>query len=248
MVPVEREPDPLHDFRSFRIVDGQQRITTLSVAIAALRDVAAATDSSQFERLNAKYLVNSTEPKGADRWARLVPGEEDEQAYWTVLTDPANASGTPRWAPRTASRLGTTIGDRLSLVFVTVDEGERPHKILESINATGVGLSQSDLLRNYLFMALGERSDSVYKGTAAQPTANHVSRDPSVLQAHRVLGSDGSVSFNFQWHDESDTRDPVEVLIGEGVEFDEGGRANQAQRLGPAELEALLDSEPITVA
>ena len=59
-------------------------------------------------------------------------------------------------------RLATTIGDRLSLVFVTVSEGERPHKIFESINATGVGLSQSDLLRNYLFMALGERSNSVY--------------------------------------------------------------------------------------
>ena len=34
IVAVEREPDPLHDFRDFRIVDGQQRLTTLSVAIA----------------------------------------------------------------------------------------------------------------------------------------------------------------------------------------------------------------------
>jgi hypothetical protein len=59
-------------------------------------------------------------------------------------------------------RLATTIGDRLALVFVTVTEGERPHKIFESINATGVSLTQSDLLRNYLFMALGERSNSVY--------------------------------------------------------------------------------------
>ena len=66
---------------------------SLSVAIAALRDVAAEDEPSQFDRLNAKYLVNTTEPKASDRWARLVPGEEDEQAYWTVLTDPANASG-----------------------------------------------------------------------------------------------------------------------------------------------------------
>jgi alkylated DNA nucleotide flippase Atl1 len=74
-----------------------------------------------------------------------------------------------------------------------------------------------------------------------------VSKDPSLTFAHRVLSSDGSVSFNFQWHDGSDARDPLEVLIGEGVEFDEGGRANQAQRLRPAELEALLDSEPPVV-
>jgi len=179
VVAVERDPDPLHDFRDFRIVDGQQRITTLSVAIAALRDVAATGEPDQFERVNAKYLVNTTEPKGSERWARLVPGEEDAGAYWTVLTDPVNASGHTAvgnahrfFLKRVADlrdagelqveRLATTIGDRLSLVFVTVSEGERPHKIFESINATGVGLSQSDLLRNYLFMALAERSDSVY--------------------------------------------------------------------------------------
>ena len=180
VVAVELDPHPLHDFRDFRIVDGQQRLTTLSVAIAALRDVAAMDDPDQFDRLNAKYLVNTTEPKGSERWTRLVPGEEDASAYWTVLTDPAKASGhTPvgnayrfflkRIAQlrdagelQVPERLATTIGDRLSLVFVTVSEGERPHKIFESINATGVGLSQSDLLRNYLFMALGERSNSVY--------------------------------------------------------------------------------------
>ena len=80
-------------------------------------------------------------------------------------------------------------------------------------------------------------------GTAAQPTANHVARDPSIKCAYRVLSGDGTISYSFQWHDESDTRDPAEVLIGEGVEFDEHGRASQTQRLGPAELEALLEAE-----
>jgi hypothetical protein len=36
----------------------------------------------------------------------------------------------------------------------------------------------------------------------------------------------------------------MEVLIGEGVEFDENECARQAQRLRSAELEALLDPEP----
>jgi alkylated DNA nucleotide flippase Atl1 len=84
-------------------------------------------------------------------------------------------------------------------------------------------------------------------GTAAQPTANHVARDPDLAYAYRALNGDGSVSFNFHWHDDSDTRDPMEVLIGEGVEFDENGCASQAQRLRPAELEALLDPEPPAV-
>jgi len=179
VVAVELDPDPMHDFRDFRIVDGQQRLTTLSVAIAALRDVAAKTDRALFDRFNAKYLVNATEERGSTRWARLVPGDEDKAAYWTVLVDPEQASGhtavgnayrffldkvgeLAEAGELQPERLASTIGDRLSLVFVTVGEDERPHKIFESINATGVDLSQSDLLRNYLFMALGERSNAVY--------------------------------------------------------------------------------------
>lgn len=182
IVAVALDPDPIHDFREFRIVDGQQRLITLSVALAALRDVAAEDDPAEFARFNAKYLVNVTEPEKSEKWARLVPGDEDASAYWTVLTDPANASGHTAvgnayrfFVQRIEQlrddgelqpgRLANTIGDRLALVFVTVDETERPHKIFESINATGVELSQSDLLRNYLFMALRERSDAVYQQT-----------------------------------------------------------------------------------
>jgi uncharacterized protein with ParB-like and HNH nuclease domain len=74
VVAVEQDPDPLHDFRDFRIVDGQQRLTTLSVAIAALRAVAALDDPEQFERFNAKYLVNTTEPGGLSAGRGLCQG------------------------------------------------------------------------------------------------------------------------------------------------------------------------------
>jgi uncharacterized protein with ParB-like and HNH nuclease domain len=67
IVAVEKDADPLHDFRQFRVVDGQQRLTTLSVALAALRDVAAVDDPEQFDQLNKKYLINDTEPKGSAR-------------------------------------------------------------------------------------------------------------------------------------------------------------------------------------
>lgn len=179
IVAVELPADPLRDFRHFRIVDGQQRIITLSVAFAALRDVAAQTDAPQRDRLNGKYLVNGTEEQGSEFWARLVPGDEDASAYWTVLTDPDAADGhTPIGAAYrffrseieamsesgslTPETLATALGSRLSLVFVTVGEDERPHKIFESINATGVALTEGDLLRNYLFMNLGNRTDAVY--------------------------------------------------------------------------------------
>ena len=66
VVAVEREPDPLHDFRDFRIVDGQQRLTTLR-SRSPRSGTSLRGRSGQFDRLNAKYLVNTTEPKASER-------------------------------------------------------------------------------------------------------------------------------------------------------------------------------------
>src|SRR6476660_2871346 len=99
----------------------------------------------------------------------------------------------------------------------------------------------------------GQRAWTLYgdlaelAGTVAQPTANHIAHDPAVTNAYRVLSSDGSISFKFHWHDPADTRDPMEMLIGESIEFDDNDKASQAQRLGPPELEALLDNAPTEV-
>ena len=69
----------------------------------------------------------------------------------------------------------------------------------------------------------------------------------ATTRVHRRLSSDGSISFKFQWHDPADTRDPMEMLIGESIEFDDNDKASQAQRLAPPELEALLDNAPTEV-
>ncbi|WP_236648377.1 MULTISPECIES: MGMT family protein [Micromonospora] len=50
--------------------------------------------------------------------------------------------------------------------------------------------------------------------------------------AHRVLQVEGIVSPNFRWADAERTDDPRDLLRAEGVEFDQYGRADQAQRIG----------------
>lgn len=59
--------------------------------------------------------------------------------------------------------------------------------------------------------------------------------------AYRVLRADGSVSAGFHWSDVRETRTVREILESEGVEFTEPGRARPEYRLGPADLEDLLD-------
>ena len=59
--------------------------------------------------------------------------------------------------------------------------------------------------------------------------------------AYRVLRADGSVSEGFHWSDPRETRTVRGILESEGVEFTESGRARPEQRLGPADLEDVLD-------
>ncbi len=77
-------------------------------------------------------------------------------------------------------------------------------------------------------------------GTAAQAVGNHIGMNPSLAKAHRVLTIDGRVSEGFRWPDAADTRDPVEVLASEGVQFDGTGRAVAEGRLAADDLQALL--------
>ena len=51
----------------------------------------------------------------------------------------------------------------LSLVSVTAQAGDNVHRIFESLNNTGLRLTQADLIRNYLFMRLPTRGDHVYR-------------------------------------------------------------------------------------
>ena len=60
--------------------------------------------------------------------------------------------------------------------------------------------------------------------------------------AYRVLTSTGEPSESFRWSDADDVRDVRDVLIAEGVSFDDAGRAVEADWLSPAALSALIDA------
>lgn len=76
-------------------------------------------------------------------------------------------------------------------------------------------------------------------GTGAQPLGNHLRSCPDCPNAHRVLNRKGKVSSHFRWTDPTDTRDPRQMLIEEGVEFDDSGVADAGQQLSLQELWAL---------
>jgi len=62
-----------------------------------------------------------------------------------------------------------------------------------------------------------------------------------VVNAHRVLTAERRPSPNFCWPDPDDDRNVLGVLVNDGIEFDDTGRADPAQHVSAHELAALLD-------
>ena len=148
------------------LIDGQQRMTTTQVFLAALRDTAGIIgDEKLCSRIDDQYLVNQHE-EGDERLkvlATQVGG--DRPAFRAIiqrqLPIPEGRLANcyrffrDRLDGRSAEELHgihTAIVDRLSLVGITCDDNDNPHLIFESLNAKGEKLTPADLIRNFLLM------------------------------------------------------------------------------------------------
>ncbi len=154
-----------HGVGKYLLIDGQQRITSAQVLLAAIRDAAKRIGNAKLhERINGQYLVNAYEE--GDEQLKLLPTQDDREAFRAIMQNEAIPSGRLSGCYRffqsrvdrlTADQLEavhTAIVDRLSLVSITCDDQDNPHLIFESLNAKGEKLTAADLIRNYLLMRI----------------------------------------------------------------------------------------------
>ena len=157
---------------SYQLIDGQQRLTTLTLLLAALRDVAVSRKVKDLpDEVSEDYLLHKRK-QGTERY-KVLPRLGDREALTAIVEGQRDLSAfadtqvvrawsyfrrhVQHWARKDEEqklrKLLDTVSRRLSLVVVTI-EGENPYEIFESLNSTGLPLEQSDLIRNFVFMQL----------------------------------------------------------------------------------------------
>jgi uncharacterized protein with ParB-like and HNH nuclease domain len=156
------------------VIDGQQRLTTLSLLIAALANVLDTLPDGKREP------VDGFSPRKLRNYYLINPEEEGERHYKLILSQTDRDSliavvGSNEWPQEASRRITenyklfeswlTGYKNNLAAIckgiakLVVVDialsrDQDNPQLIFESMNSTGRELTQADLIRNFILMGL----------------------------------------------------------------------------------------------
>ena len=155
--------------QKYMIIDGQQRMTTLTLLLLALRDYAVVhpeDTSINAHRIDGMLLKNEFET-GDERYKLLLTETDRNILISLVESKPIDADTRSRLLDNYKYFVGKiadkelaptevweSIG-KLQIVNITLDRVlDDAQAIFESLNSTGKELSESDLIRNYVLMGL----------------------------------------------------------------------------------------------
>jgi uncharacterized protein with ParB-like and HNH nuclease domain len=149
----------------FILIDGQQRLTTLLVLLAVIRDKARSQPGNLADKIEDLLLKNRHQDNN-DIY-KLLPTQMDRVGFFAIMDgEPLPNDHKIRRAyeffekrlrlqPEIGmEKLYNVIRNSLVLVSIVLDKDDNPYLIFESLNAKGEPLTQADLIRNYFFMRI----------------------------------------------------------------------------------------------
>ncbi|GHR85196.1 hypothetical protein VN0664_09830 [Helicobacter pylori] len=152
-----------HSNNTLLIIDGQQRLTTITLLLTALRN--HLSDEVKRKEIENHYLINSD--KDGDKKFRLILSESDKDTLLYLIDKDRRKPSKPsskivenfelfeEWISKNTGKLEIIFKglEKLKIVYIALTKKEDdPQLIFESMNSKGVELTQTDLIRNYIIM------------------------------------------------------------------------------------------------
>jgi uncharacterized protein with ParB-like and HNH nuclease domain len=132
----------------YMLIDGQQRITTVFIILALLRDLANHNEDKEFaEEINNTLLVNPYK-KGSDYY-KLMPTQIDRDEFQRLIQNQLDGTDSQikkaygyfdsklKRNPIEKNLLKKLITNYLSIVSIVLDNDDNPYLVFESLNAKG---------------------------------------------------------------------------------------------------------------
>ena len=207
------------------IIDGQQRITTLSLLILAGLNAVANGDMEKGEedieevRKNYLYAIR----RSADKPIKLKPIEGDLEAYYALFTNNEedfvrNSGITSNYqlfyemikvSDFTFKDLIEAI-ERLIIIDIRLGREDNPQLIFESLNSCGKDLEEADKVRNYLLMSLSHSEQEEYYRSYWSKIEKLTDGEPTMFIRDYLTIEKGAISnieelyFDFKAYDEEE--------------------------------------------
>lgn len=161
--------NPDGDNEEYQIIDGQQRLTTVSLLLLAMYNLikqgkVVPSDNRLSDRIYEDYLVDKYQPE--ETRIKLKPIKNDRKAFGKLFDDEEEHIGGSNLTTNynyfydriqkeeiTVDQLFQAIRS-LEIINIRLDTEDNPQLIFEGLNSTGLDLSEGDKIRNYILMGL----------------------------------------------------------------------------------------------
>lgn len=161
----------------YHIIDGQQRLTTVTLLLLAIRNLIQqkkirAEEPQLDEQINERFLISKW-AKEDDR-IKLRPVKSDRDALLKLFGDEedydqsSNLTLNYKFFCNLLLREEIPVDDlyaaigKLEIISITLDQGDNAQMIFESLNSTGLALTEGDKIRNYILMGLPPKDQNKY--------------------------------------------------------------------------------------